>query len=308
MYDLHTHTVHSDGRTTPSENARMAAAAGLRGLAVTDHDTVAGWGEAARACAAHGLDFVPGIELSTEDPLAGGHSVHLLGYFVDGVNDELAAECERLCAERDTRAERILARLAEHGVDVPLEAVKAFAGDAPVGRPHIAEALVEAGVVADTRAAFDSWLAEGRPAYVGKHAVSPERGVALIRAAGGAAVLAHPGLDRAVTDDTGDPGHAGSVGADRVPVDGLDLLDRLVGAGLAGVEADHSGHDGNMRRVWSAAAAARGLLVTGSSDFHARYAEERIGSDTTPTAVVDALRERASEGIGALATEGREPW
>lgn len=295
MFDLHTHTVLSDGRTRPSENARLAAEAGLTGVAVTDHDTTAGWEEAAEACAALDIVFVPGIELSTEDPDAHGRSVHLLGYFVRGRDEALERECARLRGERDLRAERMLSLLGEHGIDLDVAAVRAIAADAPVGRPHVAEALVAAGAVADTREAFDRWLAEGRPAYVGKHAITPERGVEVIRAASGAAVLAHPGMDHA----PGDP---------RARAGALDLLDRLAAAGLAGVEADHVGHDGSTREAWAAAAAARGLLVTGASDFHGRYEEERVGSSTTPNEVVAALRECAAEGPGAFVTKGSEPW
>lgn len=282
--DLHTHTRHSDGTTTPAENAALAAAEGLDGLALTDHDTVAGWEEAVAACARHRLRFVPGVELSTEDR---GLSVHILGYWVDPEEPMLAAEYTRLRDERRLRAGRILARLEDLGVGVEPEAVRRIAGSAPLGRPHIAQAMVDAGRVESMDAAFDHYLADGGPAWVPKHAVTPEEGVRLIRGAGGAAVLAHPGLR--------DP----DVGEE------LALLDRLCQVGLAGVEADHAGHRPAARAYWRRVAAERDLLVTGSSDFHGARKEAKIGASTTPVGTVDALRERAA---AAMTAGGRESW
>lgn len=273
MFDLHTHTWHSDGLTSPGDNVALAAAQGLRGIAVTDHDTFTGWQEAAHACAAHGVELVPGVELSTEHH---GASVHLLGYWVDPEHDGLAAEVDRLANERLRRARDMLARLGELGFDVSLEEVVRRADGAPLTRPHVAEAMVAAGVVPDVPTAFERFLADGAAAYVPKHALSPEQGVALIRAAGGVAVLAHPGLDRGE--------------ASRVSV---ALLDRLAVAGLAGVEGDHPGHDPGEVERWRRLARERELLVTGASDFHGRYEDESIGCCTTPALVVDRLRTHA---------------
>ncbi len=287
--DLHTHSTRSDGTTTPAATVALAAEAGLSGVALTDHDTTAGWHEAAQACADHGLRFVPGVELSTE---LAERSVHLLGYFVDPADPALAEECDRLRNERRRRAEAIVARLAALGVDVAFADVAARAGEAPIGRPHIAAVMVATGAVPDVATAFDAYLADGGPAYVPKHALSPERGVALLTAAGGAAVLAHPGLStRDAAVDT-------------------DLLDRLVDAGLAGVEADHVGHDDATRAFWRDAAARRGLLVTGGSDFHGARKDARLGQSTTPDMVVDALAERAAGATRAVAgsATGTAPW
>ncbi|MBW3601867.1 MAG: PHP domain-containing protein [Actinobacteria bacterium] len=271
--DLHTHTIHSDGTTRPEENAALAAAAGLGALAVTDHDTTAGLPEAAAACARHGVGFVPGIELSTEHA---GRSVHLLGYYIDALDARLVAECDRLRSARSLRARRILAELDTLGVALPLAAVTAHAGSAPIARPHIAAAMVEGGFVPDIAAAFDGFLAEDAPAYVVKHALSPAEGVRLLRAAGGVAVLAHPELSSrhgAVTEE---------------------LVAELARTGLAGLEADHAGHDGDAVRRWRGCADRLGLLVTGSSDFHGAGREVRIGAGTTPLARLDRLRERAA--------------
>lgn len=299
MIDLHTHTVFSDGTTTPAENAALAAAEGLAGLALTDHDTLAGWEQSADACARHRLEFIPGIELSTE---VDGLSVHILGYWCDPDHSGLLAECERLGHARRRRAQRILDRLAELGIACDLEQVLAHARDAPVGRPHIAAAMVDAGVVPDSRTAFDDYLADGGPAYVPKHALAPRDGVRLIRAAGGVAVIAHPGLET------------------RAAPTGTVMVEELAAAGLAGVEADHPGHDAATAAFWRAFARDRGLLVTGCSDFHGDAQRGKIGERTTSLATLEALRgrsdvlvahERGSErpSDAGLVPEGKEgPW
>lgn len=280
--DLHTHSTRSDGTTTPAQTVRLAAEQGLAGLALSDHDTMDGWDEAAQECARAGLRFVPGVELSTE---LAGRSVHLLGYFVDRAYEPLVGECDRLRHERLRRATAIVERLAAMGVALELADVVRRAGDAPIGRPHIAAAMVAAGVVEDLDGAFDGYIEDGGPAYVAKHALSPQAGVSLIIDAGGAAVLAHPGIS---TRDA--------------PVD-LALLDRLVLSGLAGVEADHAAHDDEARRFWREAASTRGLYVTGSSDFHGTRKESLIGASTTDAAVVDGLERVAGARVAAAHKE-----
>lgn len=284
-FDLHTHTVFSDGTTTPAENAALAADAGLQGVALTDHDTVAGWQQAAEACAEQGLAFVPGIELSTE---VDGLSVHVLGYWCDPDHPELIAECDRLRNERSRRAEQILQRLADLGVACSVERVRVHAGDAPIGRPHIAAAMVEAGVVPDLASAFDTYLGDGGPAYVPKHALAPAEGVQLIRAAGGAAVLAHPGGENQNT-----------------PVSS-ELVEQLCAAGLAGIEADHPSHDATTAAFWRTFARDREVLATGCSDFHGQRKDVSIGERTTASVVVEALWERRARAREAEAKE--RPW
>jgi predicted metal-dependent phosphoesterase TrpH len=264
-FDLHTHTTWSDGTTTPSENARLAGAAGLRGVALTDHDAVGGWPEMAAACARHGVEFVPGVELSTEET---GRSIHVLGYWIDPDDGPLTDEMARLRTSRHDRAARMVEKLRRSGVEITLEAVLSHADGAPVGRSHVAAALVEAGAVPDAQAAFDRWIGDDRPAYVVKHAVTPEQGVALIIQAGGVAVLAHPGRS-AVSED---------------------LFDRLTDAGLAGVEADHPNHAEEIAVRWRRMARDRELLVTGSSDFHGVRKAVQIGERSTGDGMVDALR------------------
>jgi 3',5'-nucleoside bisphosphate phosphatase len=268
--DLHTHTRHSDGLTTPSENAALAAAEGLAVVALTDHDTFAGLEEAAEACAARGLGFVPGVELSAEHDEV---SIHVLGYWPDPEDPALAGECERLRTERDRRAAVMVERIRAAGGEVSLERVREIAGGAPVGRPHLAQAMVEAGVVADHQAAFDEWIGDDGRAYEPKRALHPVAAVQLLRGAGGVAVLAHPGAS----------GRGAEAG---VP---LDLVDEMVAAGLAGIEADSTAHAPDVADRWREVARGRHLVVTGSSDFHGRRPGARLGERTTSQEALDAL-------------------
>lgn len=300
-FDLHTHTTFSDGTTTPEENAALARAEGLAGLALTDHDTTEGWARMEAACARQGLGFIPGLEFSTELPGTGA-SVHILGYWVDPEDADLVAECGRLRDERRRRAEAILVLLADLGAPVASECVTAIAGDAPVGRPHIAQAMVEAGLVADLDEAFERYLADHGPAWVPKHALAPERGVELIVAAGGAAVLAHPGSSLGPWTVAAADGSVGSsveaeasAGHGRMPQAEVEgLLDRLCAAGLAGLEVEHPSHDEPVARHWREVAVRRDLLATGCSDFHGARKPVRMGAGTTSAGVVQSLRARAA--------------
>jgi hypothetical protein len=201
--------------------------------------------------------------------------VHLLGYWVDPDDEPLARQMARLRITREDRVARMLEKLRRAGIGVTLDHVRAVAGRAPLGRPHVAAALVEIGAVPDVRAAFDRLLGEDRLAYVPHATLMPEQAVTLIVAAGGVAVLAHPGRSGV----------------------GFDLLDRLAGAGMAAVEAFHPHHAEEVAVRWERAARERGLLVTGSSDFHGARKAVTLGERTTSDRVVEALRARKRQEV-----------
>lgn len=274
-FDLHTHTTHSDGTTSMEHNVRLALEAGLSGLGVTDHDTTAPYDEAFAAADGTGLTIVPGVEFSAE---LDASSVHVLGYWVDPTDGPLQTEMDRLRNERARRAEQIVEKF--HGLDVPvtIERVRELAGEAPIGRPHIARAVVETGVVATMQEVFDVYLADDGPAYVPKYAVDPVRAVELLTGAGGVAVVAHPGLFGARNQD--EPGLSDEV------------IEAMVGAGMVGIEADHPDHTEENRAHYRDLAKAHGLVVTAGSDFHGAAKDLQLGQATTPDAVVEDLRSR----------------
>ncbi|MEW2352672.1 PHP domain-containing protein [Spirillospora sp. NPDC029432] len=270
--DLHSHSTASDGTRPPAEVVRRARDAGLDVLALTDHDTVAGWA-AARDALPDGLALVPGIELSCRHD---GRSLHLLGYLFDPDAPGLAAELARIREHRLGRARGMVDRLRELGADVSWERVRELAGGESVGRPHVARAMVEAGVVAAVDEAFTpEWIGSGGRAHIGPYPLDPVRAVRLIREAGGAAVLAHPRARR------------------RGYLFGDEVIEELAAAGLAGVEADHPDHAPEDRARLRAVAAALGLLTTGSSDDHGAMTGDRLGSETTARADYEALLDAA---------------
>jgi predicted metal-dependent phosphoesterase TrpH len=273
-YDLHTHSVRSDGHHTPAEVVAMAHEAGLAGLALTDHDTGAGIAEARAAGDALGVEVIPGIEFSAE---LDGRSVHVLAYWVDHDEPVLAAELARLRDARADRARRMVERFNDLDIPITYERVVRIAAGAPVARPHIAQAVVEVGACADEREVFDRYLADGGPADVPKHAVHPVRAVELLRGAGGVVVLAHPALFGARD------------GAQEVP---REVVEAMVDAGMAGVEARHPAHDAGAAARWTAIADRLGLVVTAGSDHHGGEREVPVGAAVTDREGVDRLRSR----------------
>jgi predicted metal-dependent phosphoesterase TrpH len=275
-FDLHCHTTYSDGLADPFDLARIAWASGVQGVAVTDHDTVAHFGAAADACATFGLAWIPAVELSAEVPPPPGvggppRSVHLLGYWIEDGDNPLTRELERLRRARRDRALAMIAAVNAAGAGIDAQAVLAAAGDASVGRPHVARAMVAAGVVATPGQAFAEWLGEDRPAYVAKGALDPVRAVQLIRSAGGAAVLAHPtwgGVDRGV-------------------------LDAMCSAGLAGIESPKAAYDADAAMTWHRVAAARDLVLTHGTDFHGTAGSPTVGTDRCSVGSVEELGSRA---------------
>jgi predicted metal-dependent phosphoesterase TrpH len=281
--DLHVHSNASDGTDPPGDLVRKAWAlalegAPLDGIALTDHDTTAGYGDA--AAAVHGLAgpqvrsflVVPGAEISCA---LGDVSLHLLGYLFDPTDTALAAELDLLRTDRIRRAKAIVDKLVELGAPVTWQHVSAIAAGAAVGRPHIAQALVDAGVVPDIPAAFvPEWIADDGRAYVQKYSLAPARAIALVQGAGGVTVFAHPAASSrgAVVDEA--------------------AIETFASAGLDGLEVDHPDHDAPTRARLRAVAKELGLLVTGSSDYHGSVKAVQIGANTTDPEVFDALLQR----------------
>ena len=272
--DLHAHSSVSDGTDSPSELMRAAADARLDVVALADHDTTAGWQEATDAADGLGLVCVPAIEIST---IWQGADVHLLAYWPDAGDEDLQRMLAAIRAGRRTRVPHMLAGLATHGVVISEADVRAAAGDAAsLGRPHVADALVAAGVVATRQEAFDVWLGDGMPGHAPKPAPPLDVAIRTVRAAGGVGVLAHPW----------------GRGSRRV-LDAAALAE-LAGRGLSGVEVDHVDHSEDDRRALRALADASGLVVTGGSDYHGTgKAGLALGAFTTDEACYDALRSLA---------------
>ena len=271
--DLHTHSNASDGTDTPAELVRNAAAAGLDVVALTDHDTVSGHAEAAAALP-DGLALVTGAELSCH---LDGISLHMLAYLFDPANEEFTRERELVRTDRFRRAEAMVERCRALGAPITWPQVQRIAGDGAVGRPHVASALVEAGVVPDVDAAFTSeWVANGGRADVRKREFDPFEAIRLVRAAGGVTVFAHPAAHK-----------RGRTVSEQAIAD-------LAAAGLGGVEVDHTDHDEPTRARLRGLAADLGLLATGSSDYHGTRKTVRLGANTTAPEAYEALVDRAT--------------
>jgi predicted metal-dependent phosphoesterase TrpH len=248
--DLHCHSTASDGTLRPAEVVRLAHRNGLSGLALTDHDTIAGVAEAAREAASLGIDFLPGIEVSCAFPRPG--TFHLLGYGTDLKSPALRKLVRTLEAAREERAALIVRRLNALGIDVTLKEAQAEAGEmATIGRPHLAVLLVRKGHAVSTRDAFTRYLGGGGAAYVDTAPLLPEQAIALIREAGGMASLGHPFQLR------------------RREFSQLEALVReLADQGMEGIETLHGSHDPEQVHRLTRLADRHNLLTTGGSDFH----------------------------------------
>ncbi|MFI9211366.1 PHP domain-containing protein [Streptomyces sp. NPDC053253] len=278
--DLHTHSTASDGTDSPAELVRNAAAAGLDVVALTDHDTTRGHAEAIAALP-EGLTLVTGAELSCR---LDGVGLHMLAYLFDPEEPALLSERELVRDDRVPRARAMVGKLQELGVPVTWEQVARIAGDGSVGRPHVAEALVELGVVPDVSGAFTpDWLADGGRAYVGKHELDPIEAIRLVKAAGGVTVFAHP------------------LAVKRGEVVPESAIARLADAGLDGIEVDHMDHDEATRARLRGLAKELGLLATGSSDYHGSRKTCRLGDCTTDPEIYGEIIRRAT---GAFAVPG----
>ena len=271
--DFHTHSTHSDGLRTPAELVDLAAGRGVRVMALTDHDTLDGLAEAEAAAARHpGFTLVPGVELSCDVP---GTEVHILGYFIDRHRRELVEQLDRFRAGRIDRAQRIIDALERLGAPIEWSRVQELAGEASVGRPHIAQALLEAGHIESFNEAFERFIGRNGPAYAERPKLAPAEAIAMIREAGGLAVFAHPSF----TDDY-----------PRVAAE-------LASAGAFGLEAYYKAYEPELVTELVALAERLGLFALGGSDYHGidREDERLPGEIPLPDAVADAFLEAARE-------------
>lgn len=278
--DLHTHTTASDGSLSPSELVDAAHEAGLKAVAITDHDTIDGVAEALEAGARLGQEVVPGVEISMQGGPNG--SMHLVGLFIDHANPGLAQGLERLQQARAQRNPKIVKRLNALGIDLTMDEVTHCASGGQVGRPHFAQALIQRGVVANRGEAFNRYLAAGKPAYVAKYRFEPAEAIALVLSAAGVPILAHPGL----------------LSAGQPAIEAL--VRELMPLGLAGLESYYSEYDEATSRWLGQLAGRLGLLASGGTDFHGRQKPDIAlgigrGGLRVPASLLGPLRQRARE-------------
>ena len=268
--DLHLHTQFSDGTYSPEELAAQAARHCLAAVALTDHDTVEGCTRTAMACRAAAIEFIPGTELTADQH---GNELHILGYFIDTQNPRLLLEIAQFQTVRQNRVREMVERLRHMNVPLEADAVFALANCRSPGRPHVARALVQAGLCETLDEAFERFLKKNRPAWVPKFKMSAADAIELIHQADGLAVLAHPGLNR--TDE---------------------VIPDMVDAGLDGIECFHTKHSQSTSGHYLSIAERHHLLVTGGSDCHGTSkGKPLIGSVRLPYPYVEKLKQKAGE-------------
>lgn len=267
--DLHCHSTASDGRLSPEQVAALALTKGLKAVALTDHDTVAGVAAFSKACAASGIEAIPGVEVSAEYPKG---TMHIVGLFVDTANAAFLTFLKQLADGRKVRNPQIVAKLNELGMQIAMAEVEEEAGmkddgpgggaiDKSIGRPHIAGVLIKKGYVKDKQDAFDKYLAKGKPCYFSRFVASPTESIRQIHSAGGLAILAHPPyLMKEWNEAELDAAVAG-----------------LKAEGLDGIEVHYSTHSPRQTQVIAGLAAKYGLAISGGSDFHGESQGGRSG-------------------------------
>ena len=272
--DLHTHTTYSDGTDNPSELINKALAAGITIIGLTDHDSISGWQEATNALRP-GISLVPGAEISCQT--TDGISVHILGLLFDSSNSELMNTLEKTRENRHGRMEKIIARINEAGIDITMSDVLSQLSDgATLGRPHLADALVKKGVVATRDEAFTQMLHNNSKYYVSHYSPTPETAIALIKAAGGVSVIAHP------------------MASHRGRTISLETFGSLIDSGLDGIEVDHRDHSPAEKIELISLASGSNLVMTGASDYHGNGKLNSLAEYTTNPEQWEKLEERAN--------------
>jgi len=265
--DLHIHSNASDGKLSPEAIVNLAAELGLKYIALTDHDSVAGIPAAMAAARAFpALTFIPGVEISTDIPEG---EVHILGYFIDFASPELGQSLERFRDSRQGRAQGMIAKLAKLGIDIDWARVQELAGDGVIGRPHIARAMLEKGYIARFEEAFEKYIGHGGPAYVERYKMTPAEAVELVRRARGLPVLAHPFT---VSEPE-------------------KLVKNLITTGLVGLEAYYKDASREDVKTMLLLAEQYGLIATGGSDFHGigESNEVKLGGVNVPLEAAEKL-------------------
>ncbi len=269
--DLHVHTTASDGTDSPEEVVAKAASIGLGCLAITDHDTIKGIKPAIEAGKKYKVEIIPAVELSAEYD---GKETHILGYMIDVENQALNSKLSFLCTARENRIYDILRSLKKINIDLDFDRVSEIAGGGSIGRPHIAMAMIEQGIVSTLDEAFGLYIGEGKPGFIPRYKLSTAQAVKIIRNAGGVAVLAHPG-------------------------DSFDekLISSLIKEGVQGIEAHHPSHKPETSELYVKICKSYGLVATGGSDYHGEGRNSNfLGSCTVDGQTVDRLKSLAKSG------------
>jgi predicted metal-dependent phosphoesterase TrpH len=264
--DLHIHTTFSDGTDTPEKIVELAKAGGLTTIAITDHDVIAGIEPAVKRGKEIGMEVIPGIELTSEIP---GAEIHILGYFIDYHSPHLLQTIAKIQNGRRDRIYKICDKLKGLGISLAPEEVFKKAGHYAAGRPHVARALIEKGIVKSFKEAFIKYLDSNGPAYVPHYRLSPEEAIKLIVSAGGIPVFGHPAVSN---------------------IDAI--IPELIAAGIAGIEVYYSGHNQSETEHYLNLAKKFALLVTGGSDYHGEISgrESRLGSIRVPDDLIEKLK------------------
>ena len=272
--DLHTHSTYSDGTDKPSELINKALAAGITIIGLTDHDSISGWQEAINSLRP-GISLVPGAEISCQT--TDGISVHILGLLFDPSNSELMNALEKTRENRHGRMEKIIARINEAGIDITMnDVLEQLSDGATLGRPHLADALVKKGVVGSRDEAFTQMLHNNSKYYVSHYSPTPEAAIALIKAAGGVSVIAHP------------------MASHRGRTISLETFGSLIDSGLDGIEVDHRDHSPDEKQQLIALANGSNLVMTGASDYHGNGKLNSLGEYTTNPEQWEKLEARAN--------------